>query len=284
MDAALHDDLGRFADLTRPLLEADPVRNTVALSAIAMRLRVPDAAEEPPVLLTVHDGDRLLGAALATPPRGLIVSALPGRCAAAAADVLADVGVSDVVGPRPEVESFARAWSYRTGAVAHERMAQRLFVLGRLCPPVAVTGVPRLAGSGDVALLARWRTAFAGEATGGLRSAGSAADQTRRSLAAGNASLLWEVGGSPVAWAAASAPVTGMSRIGPVYTDLGHRSRGYGSAVTAAATAWAQQAGARHVVLLTDLSNPISNTIYPRLGFRPVHDAVEIEFGARGDG
>lgn len=57
-----------------------------------------------------------------------------------------------------------------------------------------------------------------------------------------------------------------------------------GFAVTAAATAWAQQAGARHVVLFTDLSNPLSNTIYPRLGFRPVHDAVEIEFGARGDG
>lgn len=34
----------------------------------------------------------------------------------------------------------------------------------------------------------------------------------------------------------------------------------------------------------TDLANPVSNVIYPRLGFRPLQDAVEIEFGARSDG
>jgi predicted GNAT family acetyltransferase len=69
-----------------------------------------------------------------------------------------------------------------------------------------------------------------------------------------------------------------MSRIGPVYTPLSHRGRGYGSAVTAAAASCALRAGARHVVLNTDLANPISNAIYPRIGFRPVHDAVEIAF------
>ncbi len=69
-----------------------------------------------------------------------------------------------------------------------------------------------------------------------------------------------------------------MSRIGPVYTVPQHRGHGYGSAVTAAAASWALQAGARHVVLNTDLSNPISNAIYPRIGFRPVYDAVEIAF------
>jgi len=52
--------------------------------------------------------------------------------------------------------------------------------------------------------------------------------------------------------------------------------RGYG-----AAASWALQAGAEHVVLITDLSNPISNAIYPRIGFRPVYDAVEIAFDRR---
>lgn len=33
-------------------------------------------------------------------------------------------------------------------------------------------------------------------------------------------------------------------------------------------------AGARSVVLHTDLANPVSNAIYPRLGFRPVHDVL----------
>jgi predicted GNAT family acetyltransferase len=131
-----------------------------------------------------------------------------------------------------------------------------------------------------VGLLARWLSDFAAEAAGGLRDPESAVDQTRRSLAAGSSALLWQVGDEPVAWASASPPVAAMSRIGPVYTAPTHRGRGYGRAVTAAAAESAALAGARHVVLFTDLANPVTNAIYPRLGFRPVHDTVELEFAA----
>ncbi|MEJ7703884.1 MAG: GNAT family N-acetyltransferase [Geodermatophilaceae bacterium] len=91
--------------------------------------------------------------------------------------------------------------------------------------------------------------------------------------------MLWCVDGEPVSYAATRPPVASMSRIGPVFTPPEHRERGYASAVTAAAAAaaWALAAGACHVVLFTDLANPVSNSIYPRLGFRPVHDAVEFD-------
>lgn len=42
--------------------------------------------------------------------------------------------------------------------------------------------------------------------------------------------------------------------------------------------------GAWQVVLFTDLANAVSNAIYPRLGYRPVHDAVEIAFAAHTHG
>jgi predicted GNAT family acetyltransferase len=67
-----------------------------------------------------------------------------------------------------------------------------------------------------------------------------------------------------------------MSRIAYVYTPPTWRGNGFGSAVTAAASQWALDAGAGDVVLFTDLANPISNAIYPRLGYRPVHDAVQL--------
>jgi predicted GNAT family acetyltransferase len=69
-----------------------------------------------------------------------------------------------------------------------------------------------------------------------------------------------------------------MTRVGPVYTPPESRGHGYGSAVTAAASAWAHDAGAREVVLFTDLANPVSNAIYPRIGYRPVLDALELRF------
>ena len=40
----------------------------------------------------------------------------------------------------------------------------------------------------------------------------------------------------------------------------------------------ALNAGAREVVLYTDLANPTSNALYQRLGYRPVEDRVLMSF------
>jgi predicted GNAT family acetyltransferase len=77
--------------------------------------------------------------------------------------------------------------------------------------------------------------------------------------------------------AGASPVVAGMARIGPVYTPPAARGRGYGSAVTAAASADAIRRGAEQVLLYTDLAHPTSNAIYQRLGYRPVADEVIVE-------
>jgi predicted GNAT family acetyltransferase len=69
-----------------------------------------------------------------------------------------------------------------------------------------------------------------------------------------------------------------MSRIGPVYTPMELRGRGYGRAVTASSAQWALDRGAEHVVLFTDLANQVSNFIYQRIGFRPIADALEVIF------
>ena len=95
-----------------------------------------------------------------------------------------------------------------------------------------------------------------------------------RAVATGGGELLWEVDDEPVAQASARAVVAGMSRIGPVYTPPEHRNHGYAAAVTAAAARWALDQGARHVLLYTDLANPTTNRLYPRLGFRPRYDVA----------
>jgi predicted GNAT family acetyltransferase len=70
----------------------------------------------------------------------------------------------------------------------------------------------------------------------------------------------------------------GSARLGPVYTPPGLRGRGYGSAVTAAATRAIQDDGGVPV-LFTDLANPTSNKIYQQLGYRPVERRLVVTFG-----
>jgi predicted GNAT family acetyltransferase len=67
--------------------------------------------------------------------------------------------------------------------------------------------------------------------------------------------------------------------VGPVYTPSRWRGRGYGSAVTAAATRDVLDDGGLPV-LFTDLANQTSNDIYQRLGYYPVEDRLEIGFGS----
>jgi predicted GNAT family acetyltransferase len=61
-----------------------------------------------------------------------------------------------------------------------------------------------------------------------------------------------------------------------VYTPPKQRCRGYGSAVTAAATRAVLEAGAVPV-LYTDLANTTSNRIYQELGYYPVEDRLHVD-------
>ncbi len=277
-----HDDLATFAELTAPLLNADPLRHTGIITVIAGALH-PDPAYRVVTMATVHDGpgDRPSGAVLRTDGRMVLVSALPVAAAPAVAEVLAgsDPDVPGVMGPTDKAAAFAAAWHECTGANTRHGMALRLFVLDELRPPDRVAGAARVAGDADVDLLVRWRNAFFREA---LHASWSTEDHPRElvlhQLAAGQGNVLWELDGRPVSMAVASAPATAMSRIGPVWTPPEYRGNGFGSAVTAACSQWARDAGAERVVLFTDLTNPTSNSIYRKIGYRPIGDYSEVTF------
>jgi GNAT superfamily N-acetyltransferase len=276
MDVSEHDDRHGFAAAVGAMYSADPVRHTLAISVIARVLH--DPAIEP-VMLTAHRGGELYGAAFRTPPWPLIISGLPVDAASATAEMLAvvDPDVPGVNGPRELAEGFARAWAEHTGAGLREAMAGRLYELGDLNVPT-VPGNSRPATPDDIPLLVGWRGDFQVEALGHDRELGRGEDIIRHGLARGDRQELWENDGEVVSWAQAGAPTDGMSRVGPVYTPPGHRGHGYGSAVTAAVSGWARDTGATHVLLFTDLANPTSNSIYQKIGYRPVSDICEIEF------
>jgi GNAT superfamily N-acetyltransferase len=188
-----------------------------------------------------------------------------------------DPELPGVHGPRENAEALAEAWARHTNGTVREAIAGRLFRLGELAPPTT-SGVGRQATEDDTDLMIKWRTDFELEAHGYVRDAGQIPITVRRGFELGDSIVIWEDRGEPVALAVASAPLGGMSRVGPVYTPPDRRAHGYGSAVTAAVSQRAKQAGASDVILFTDLANPTSNSIYQKIGYRPVYDSTEIEF------
>jgi predicted GNAT family acetyltransferase len=208
----------------------------------------------------------------------LFLTRMPGAAAAALAVSLFDErsDLPGVNGEKQAVGDFAANWCELTGQTSSTLASLRMYRLGKLLAPTGVQGHARMAGHYDVEIVALWLRDFRDEVQphAPLTDWRTIAEQRIRAMQF----TLWEVDGDVASLAGSSNAVAGVSRIGPVYTPPNRRSRGYGGAVTAAATGAAIDAGAGHVVLYTDLSNPTSNGIYQAIGYVPDHDGEERRF------
>jgi predicted GNAT family acetyltransferase len=280
MRASFHATAQRFLLAADGFLRSDPLSANV-VAVVASRIAAgSQPSSDNDLWATVEDGDgRVLGVAMQTPPHALFVSRMPVEAAAVLAGVLADAGraLPGVNGAVSATAPFADAWAARTGQASTVVTAMRMYRLGTLVRPSGVPGRAAVAAApADIALVAGWLGAFHDEVQPHAPVEDWRASAERR--VAAREVHLWHTGGGPVALAAVSAPVAGMARVGPVYTPPGQRRRGYGTAVTAEATAAAMAGGAENVALYTDLANPTSNSIYQAIGYRPDHDAEERSF------
>jgi predicted GNAT family acetyltransferase len=64
-----------------------------------------------------------------------------------------------------------------------------------------------------------------------------------------------------------------------VYTPPDQRGRGFAAALVGQVSADARAAGARDCLLYTQLTNPVSNKIYQRLGYEPAGEILTYRFG-----
>lgn len=268
-----------FRERAGPLLAADEARHTVMLGVLEALVRTPGRYAES--WLWVYERDGVAeAAALRTPPYHAVV-ARPRS--AEALERLVDVVVRDcpdlpgLNGARPEADEFAAAWVRRAGGRARERMRLRLHRLETLEQVREAPGDLRDAEAGDRDLLLEWMQAFAAETgiQGGSEELAAGIDAR---LGAPMGALLWEDDGRVVSFAGSSNSSPGVARIGPVYTPPDLRGRGYATTLVWRLTGALLDAGVHTVVLFTDQANPTSNSIYRRIGYRPVCEAVELDF------
>ncbi|MFI2779304.1 GNAT family N-acetyltransferase [Streptomyces sp. ALB3] len=262
------DDVDVFLDAAGATMAARPAENTLLLTVTAtLRDSGPHAyGTEPPVLGWWRGaGGEVTGALVRTPPFPPVLGAVPPEALGPLADALPLPGVN---ADRETARALAARWPRHRVDEEH-----RLYRLGTLVPPSpAPPGRPRTATTADRALLVDWIRAFGAE-TG---QPGDRAERIVDERTAHGGLTLWEAGGGPVSVAGVSPMVAGTVRVANVYTPPGLRGRGYAAAVTAEVSRAARDAGAREVLLFTDLANPTSNGVYRRIGYEPVGDRLLI--------
>jgi GNAT superfamily N-acetyltransferase len=247
----------------------------------------PGFPSAPPYLAAVSRDDRVVGAALMTPPWNVVLSCSdePGSAGAIAADLGASGSpVPGTTGPIDQAHAFAAVWCPPRALTSQVAVAERIYRLERVVAPGNVPGRVRIANVADRDLLVAWVDAFLVEALE-RHTPQEASILVDRSFRAGTRTwYLLEVDGQPVSVAASGGPTPNGIRIGPVYTPPDLRRHGYASAVTAAASQAELDNGRRFIFLFTDLSNPTSNKIYQQIGYEPVIDVDQLQFVPAGVG
>ena len=297
-------DVTEFLAAAGPWLRRERARNTVILS-VTETMRVNEAAAgrssraaagPPPSAAAGQPAGQasrplfgwwsdpagaVAGAFMHTPPFPLVLTEVPLEAAAELSAVtMAGRPLGGVNAYREVAAAFADGWRHRNqaGRVDVYRR-QRLYRLAELVwPDPAPAGTARMARDADAKLTAGWFAAFADEVDDMGRGVDQSAAARAKISQAGV--MVWEADGRPVSIACNTVQVGGMVRIGPVYTPPQARGHGYASAATAALSRRLLEAGAEEVVLFTDLANPVSNSIYQRIGYRPVEDRVVLAFSA----
>ncbi|MEL6699776.1 MAG: GNAT family N-acetyltransferase [Bacteroidota bacterium] len=232
-----------------------------------------------PLFLTVHHPSGCVAAILQTPPRNLILYVDSAHISYAIPLLIQhlwtnQIPVPGVHGPKAAIELFVEEWTQLTSQTAKIQFHEMVYKLENVQAVPTVPGKMRQAESRDLDFLTDWIGAFAAQALDEM-SEEEARKNAERKIREG-VLYLWE-DEVPVTMAGWTRPTQHGVTIAYVYTPTEFRRRGYATACVAALS---QKLLADYdfCALFTDLNNPTSNSIYQKIGYKPLEYFLQYGF------
>lgn len=279
MEIKVYPEVQGFLDAVQTALEHDEAANSLLLGGSLAAARSQSPKHESLFAATVGDGSDIFLICMMTPPFPLILTETGDSTGSfdALASRMTELSlpVSGVVGAPETVRRFAEAWNRVAGHRVVRVVHQRIYALSEVLAGPRAEGKLRVALLTDLPLLTRWMSEFKRE-TFGETSLEGVEDATRGRIERGELFIWFD--GEPRAMAGRSRSTKNTVTINAVYTPPKWRRRGIGSTTVAALSQRLLDAGFRECVLYTDLANPISNSIYMRMGYRSVCDSDHLMF------
>ncbi len=270
-EVAYSDDPKWVRTSASEFLQSKPVLHNLILTLLQARI----ASHQEGRYWLVKEGMRFVGAALQSPVSlGLNITPMPAGAIDALVDRIADEGrhLPGVGGEAATTAHFAGCWTERRTCAATPSMGMRIYEVEKIHSPEMTSGRLRQAVAADRDMLTAWMRAFYDD-VGDEHSDPARTVEAR--LSAGQF-WFWE-DGEPVSLTAASVPVTNVVRVQVAYTPPQVRRQGFGMACAGALSRQIRDSGYR-CILFTDLGNPVSNSVFRKIGYRCVAEALRYNF------
>jgi GNAT superfamily N-acetyltransferase len=253
-------------------LSSEPVLHNLILSILHSRVAQGDPGR---YWMALHR-EETVGVVVQSPVEyPATLTPMGRRTVTAMVNAIAEAGVTlpGVNGDAGTAASFAGQWSERCKSAAIPFQGTRLYEFLGSGEVPRTEGHLRQAGPSDRSLMILWTRAFQHEI-------GESANDTElridRALAARQI-WLWDRKAEITSMAVSREPAQGVVRLSGVYTPPEKRKHGYAAACVHALSTHLRGHGYR-CILYTDLGNPTPNSIYRRIGYKAVAEALRYRF------
>lgn len=288
MKLKTHSNVPKFCKNVYPFLTQHEACNNLLFSILERLKEDPFRYGPQPVLITLEDEKRedsnnLKMVAIQTPPFNLILSYVEDLTVTKdLAQALFDKNFDfpGIIGPKEQVETFSNLWCSKKKVKQQLKMNQRIYQLNKV-EKKYITGLDfTVATTADLPLIKKWGRDFILEVES---DSPDGIENTLKRLEVDlKASMVYVlIDNKKIVSMAKIAGETPNGRpVNYVYTPPEHRNKGYATEVVACLSQKILDEGSSFCFLFTDLSNPTSNNIYQKIGYRPVVDINMVEFKA----
>jgi len=287
MKFKLYTDVHEFYYDTYDLLMRHESQNMILLGNIIIGHEGKDKTDwrDPAkwLMATVSNEKGIQLTALMTPPHNITLYATDNIIDPEAINCLIDglegYDIPGVLTEKNLAEYFAREYTVRKGLTYKVTMDQRIYELTEVNPEVKQFGKVRLLDERDMYFFPYWAEAFYAASSYGKTEMNIPQDGEAYLYRLSTRKLyVLEVDGIPVSMAGYTRELQTAIGVAFVYTPPYFRGRGYATSCVAQISQMALDKGYTRCVLYTDLLNPTSNSIYQKIGYKPVCDSLMLKF------
>jgi len=283
LEIKFHDKIKEYFEIVFEFLVNREAENILLFSILnAIKINPSRYGEDKPILITVTDNEEIKLVALRTPPYNLVISytdTLDSITSLTKELIKKKIELPGVLGFKAGVERFAKLWCNRKNLHLSLIRNERVYKLQKVAKETLGNKKFVVGDKSNLKIILKWAEEFMLEALPELDEAHIKRTQKViiEEIKKDKIFLLIDEG-EVVSMARKAGKTPNGNLVNLVYTPSHLRKRGYATECVAKLSLKILEEGNSFCFLFTDLMNPTSNSIYQKIGYRPVIDVDAYKF------